>query len=359
MTSQKPLRIAFLDSWLQDVSEGSGTTAAIGGLAKTLQRRGHQVDRIVPLSQYPKNFLLRRLWYNVTLPRRLARADYDLCVGFDIDGFQWAHRSPIPYVCCVKGVLAEEQRCEQGWPKLMLWSLSRLEQLNARRSPYVISTSRYCCNKIYQHYGVPLERLRLVPEGIDLADWHFPEGETQRDPWTVLCVARQYPRKRVTDLVQAFRRVVDRLPQAKLVIIGDGPEHATIQQQVEANHLQAHVQVLGALPSQAEVKAWYGRSSVFCLPSVQEGFGIVFLEAMASGLPVISTQATAIPEVVPHRKAGILVPPRDVSALAGAIIELLENPELGSRYADFGRSHVQQFTWDRVADLFLKTIADL
>lgn len=356
MDPQKKLRIAFLDSWLQEVSEGSGTAAAIGGLAEVLQRRGHHVERIVPVGPSPKNLVLRRLWYNVTLPQRLARTQYDLCVGFDIDGFRWAHRAPIPYVCCIKGVLAEESRQEQGWPRLLLWSLSRLEKLNAYRAPLVLSTSQYCCDRIQQHYQVPLDRLRLVPEGIHLEDWPLGD-ERQRDPWTVLCVARQYARKRVVDLVQAFAQVVERLPQAKLVIIGDGPENAAIRQQVERYRLQSYVQVLGALPSQIEVKAWYARSSVFCLPSVQEGFGIVFLEAMASGLPVVSTFATAIPEVVPHRQSGILVPPQDVNALAKALVELLEDPGLRSQYGTAGRAHVQQFTWERVADQFLEAIA--
>lgn len=350
-----PLRIAFLDSWLQGMAEGSGTAVAIGGLAQTLQRRGYQVDRIAPPPNAPRNLLLRRLLYNLTLPRRLAPLDYDLYVGFDIDGFRWAKRSPVPYICCVKGVLAEESRQEQGWPRLMLWLLSQLERLNAQRASRVISTSDYCCTMIHHHYGVPRDRLRVVPEGIDLQQWPDPV-DPDRDPWTVLCVARQYPRKRVPDLVTAFRSVVDRVPQAKLVIIGDGPDHSLIQQRVQANGLQAQVQVLGALPTQAEVQAWYRRSSVFCLPTVQEGFGIVFLEAMAQGLPIVSTQATAIPEVVPHGQAGILVPPRDMSALADALVKLLTQADLRHQYGRYGQKHVRQYTWNRVADAFLGAI---
>jgi glycosyltransferase involved in cell wall biosynthesis len=354
------LRIAFLDSWLQAVAEGSGTAAAIGGLVKILQKRGYQVDRIAPSDRLPRNLLLRRLWYNWVLPSRLAQADYDLYVGFDIDGFRWAARSPVPYVCYIAGVLAEESRQEQGWPRLMLWLLSRLERLNTRRAPRVISISDYCCTMIHQLYGVPRDRLYRVPVGIDLQDWQTtPPATAKRDPWTVLCVARQYPRKRVPDLVDAFRQVVDRLPQAKLVIIGDGPDHGLVHQRVAANGLENSVQVLGALPSQAAVQDWYQRSSIFCLPTVQEGFGIVFLEAMAQGLPIISTQATAIPEVVPHRQAGILVPPRDASALADALVELLTHAELREQYGRYGQQHVQQFTWERVADEFLAAIADL
>lgn len=354
------MRIAFLDSWLQDVAEGSGTAAAIGGLAVALVARGHTVERLGPEAAWPRNLLLRRLWFNLTLPKRLAAAAgrYDLVVGFDIDGFRVAHRCPVPYVCCIKGVLAEESRCESGWPRLMLWSLSRLERLNARRAPLVLSTSRYCCERIEAHYGVEAERLRLVPEGIDVGLWNpAAEDAAAREPHTVLCVARQYPRKRVADLITAFQTVHQRLPSARLVVIGDGPEHGALQELVQQLGLGAVVQLLGALPDDGAVREWYRRSAVFCLPSIQEGFGIVFLEAMASGLPVVSTTATAIPEVVPHGRAGLLVPSRDLQALAEALLQLLTDPELQARCRAYGREHVTPFSWDRVAERFLEAVS--
>jgi glycosyltransferase involved in cell wall biosynthesis len=98
---------------------------------------------------------------------------------------------------------------------------------------------------------------------------------------------------------------------------------------------------------------------VFCLPSEQEGFGIVFLEAMAAGLPVVSTTAAAIPEVVPHGQAGLLVPPRDPQALAGALLQLLGDTALQERCRSFGRLHVQDFSWDRVAERFLAAVVPL
>ena len=118
----------------------------------------------------------------------------------------------------------------------------------------------------------------------------------------------------------------DRLPSARLVVIGDGPEHGTLQALVQQLELGSVVRLLGALADDGEVRAWYRRCAIFCLPSIQEGFGIVFLEAMASGLPVVSTTATAIPEVVPHGQAGLLVPPRDPEALAEALLSLLSDP---------------------------------
>ena len=365
------MRIAFLDSWLQDAAEGSGTAVAIGGLARALESRGHAVTRIAPRGAWPPGLLARRLWFNLTLPGRLRAAavagdGYDLIVGFDIDGVRLAASSPVPYVCSIKGVLAEEARCERGWPRLMLGSLARLEGLNARRAPLVLSTSAYCCQRITERYRVPAERLALVPEGIDLELWQpcsddhvLAAADARREPLTVLCVARQYPRKRVIDLLEAFALVRARLSDARLVIIGDGPEHSRLRQRLEELQLGEAVRLLGAVPDDATVRQWYSRSSVFCLPSEQEGFGIVFLEAMASGLPVVSTTAAAIPEVVPDGQAGLLVPPRDPAALAEALLRLLEDRSLLARLRDGGRQHARRFSWDRVAQRFLEAVAPL
>ena len=362
------MRIAFLDSWLQDSASGSGTAVAIGGLAAALIRRGHTVERLVPRGTWPRSLLLRRLWFNLRLPARFRRRGemgrYDLIVGFDIDGVRLAGSGLAPYACSIKGVLAEESRCERGWPRRMLASLALLERRNARRAPLVLSTSHYCIDRIRDHYGVPAERLALVPEGIDLELWQpsadpaeLAQLDARREPFTVLCVARQYPRKRIVDLIDAFAMVIAREPRARLVVIGDGPEHTPLVQRVQERGLEGCVQLLGALPDDSEVRAWYGRASVFCLPSEQEGFGIVFLEAMASGLPVVSTTAAAIPEVVPDGEAGLLVPPRDPAALAQALLRLLQDPLLRARFRDAGRHHATRYSWERVADRFLEAVA--
>jgi len=364
------LRIAFLDSWLQDSASGSGTAVAIGGLAAELTRRGHTLERVVPRGRWPRSLLLRRLWFNLRLPARLRcggdARPYDLIIGFDIDGALLSGSAPAPYVCSVKGVLAEESRCERGWPRRMLAGLALLERRNARRAPLVLSTSRYCIDRIGHHYGVPLKRLALVPEGIDLELWQpsadpdvLADLDARRDPFTVLCVARQYPRKRIVDLIEAFALVTAREPRARLVVIGDGPEHAVLDERLQQRGLQDRVFLLGALPDDAEVRAWYAKASLFCLPSEQEGFGIVFLEAMASGLPVISTTATAIPEVVPDGEAGLLVAPRDPAALAEAMLRLLQDPALRARMRNAGRHHARLYSWEQVADRFLEAVAPL
>lgn len=346
------MRIAFLDSWLQQVAEGSGTAAAIGGLGRALRAHGHHVARIAPPVAWPPNLTLRRLLFNLYVPALLRTLPYDLIVGVDIDGVLVAGRVTTPYVCSVKGVIAEELQHERGNVRRLLWLLSRLERINARRAPLVITTSDYCRRSIQYHYGVPAERIRLVPEGIDLALWPPPppRGAGQ----TILCVARQYPRKHIADLIRAFAQVRQHLPAAELVIIGDGPEHNNLRALAAELKLGSACRLLGAVPDDDEVKAWYYRADLFCLPSVQEGFGIVFLEAMAAGLPVVATTAAAIPEVVPHGEAGLLAPPGDVPALAAALTTLLADPALRQRYGAFGREYVSRFDWMRVAERFLE-----
>lgn len=353
------MRIAFLDSWLQQSAEGSGTAVAIGGLAAALIRRGHHLEHRVLPPDPGQPLLWRRLAFNLALPRQLSAAAHELIVGFDIDGFRISGAAPAAYVCSIKGVLAEEARCERGWPWLQLTLLSWLERRNARRADLVLSTSRYCIERIHAHYGVPAERLRLVPEGLELDPWEPVAAAGDREPFRVLCVARQYPRKRIVDLISAFALVLRQEPRARLTLIGDGPEHGALLAQVRRLGLEEQVAILGAVASDAEVRRWYARASVFCLPSEQEGFGIVFLEAMAAGLPVVSTTAAAIPEVVPDGRAGLLVAPRDPAALAAALLRLLGDPELQNRCRSFGREHVRQFSWDRVAERFLEAVEPL
>ncbi len=84
----------------------------------------------------------------------------------------------------------------------------------------------------------------------------------------------------------------------------------------------------------------------------------MFLEAMASGLPIVATTSAAIPEVVPDGRAGMLVPPSDPDAIADALIELLQRPVLRREYAAFGQEYVKQFDWQRIAERFLEATFD-
>ncbi len=347
---------------MRSSAQGSGTAVGITGLEQVLRHCGHEVTRLSPGSEAGGNLLLRRLRFNLGLPRSNAWRDFDLLVGFDIDGVFLPRRNRRPpLVCSIKGVAAEEALRETGTARWMLGGLARVECVNARRADLVVTTSRYCCSAVRRHYGVTASKIRLVPEGIDLPRWQALCRDVPRDSdgATILCVARQYRRKRVVDLLRALTLVRRHVPKAHAVVVGDGPEHPRLRRLVRELGLSACVELTGAVPDDAEVALHYRRADVFCLPTIQEGFGIVFLEAMAAGLPVVSTTATAIPEVVPAGKAGLLVPPRDVPALADALVLLLRDPERRGQLAACGASWVSRFDWPEVADAFLATVAPL
>jgi glycosyltransferase involved in cell wall biosynthesis len=354
------MHIAFLDSWLQQVAEGSGTAAAIGGLRGALLARGHQVARLAPPTSWPRNVTLRRLLFNLQLPVLLRTLRYDLIVGVDIDGWLWSSaRDGRPYLASIKGVIAEEMQHEGGRTRLLFELLARLEAANARRADAVLTTSAYCRAAIGRHYGIAAGRVRLVPEGIDLPRWRrmITAQPRSSDGATILCVARQYPRKHIADLLRALPAVRHDVPRARALIVGDGPEHAALRALAAELRLDGAVQFLGSLPDDAQVARCYRQADIFCLPSVQEGFGIVFLEAMAAGLPIVAARAAAVPEVVPDMRAGLLVAPGDTTALAAALISLLKRPDQRAAYGDFGQRYVEQYDWGHVAQLFLDQVA--
>ena len=134
----------------------------------------------------------------------------------------------------------------------------------------------------------------------------------------------------------------------------------TVRSTLAFNHsdellLRPNMHWLGDL-SVARLAQEYNRAHIFCLPSDQEGFGIVFLEAMAAGKPIVATRAAAIPEVV---RSGILVKPGDCDALAEAILHLYRYPELRESIGSAGRSDVDRFDVNRVASKFLSEVAKI
>ncbi|GAC1543020.1 MAG: glycosyltransferase family 4 protein [Herpetosiphon sp.] len=354
------LRIAFVDSWLTGPATGSGTAVAIGGLGSALAELGHLVDRIAPTPGRGP-FTLRRLGFNLAARHRLLQTSYDLVVGFDFDGYGFALCPNHAYVCSVKGVIAEELRFETGRVKLLFRLLAYLEGWNARRGDAVIATSMYCRQTIHEHYRVPLASIGVVSEGIDLERWrsalHYVAPRSDMRP-TILCVARQYSRKRIGDLIRVVPSLLKYQPDLQVHIVGDGPLHNVLVDLAGHCKVAAAVQFLTDLSFQELIRE-YAYADVFCLPSAQEGFGIVFLEAMAASLPIVSTRAAAIPEVVVHGDTGILVAPGDVSSLAGALLFLLNDGDVRSRYSQAAQRRVEAFDWRMCAERFLALVEPL
>jgi glycosyltransferase involved in cell wall biosynthesis len=262
-------------------------------------------------------------------------------------------------VVSLKGVLADELTFEQGWTRLLLWLQSRFERLNARRAQAVICPSVHSRDVAVNAYRLKPTKVAVVPEGIDLSAWdrwseESPEASDRRP--TVLTVARAYPRKNIGTLLAAAPAVRQAIPRVRFRIVGGGPELPSLRRQLDTLGLHGTVEILGEVPDSASIRRAFAGADVFCLPSRQESFGIVFLEAMAAGLPIVASTAAAVPEVVPDGNAGILVEPQDRHALAAALSRLLCDEALRVKLAAYGRRYVRQFDWTHIARAFLQAV---
>ena len=166
----------------------------------------------------------------------------------------------------------------------------------------------------------------------------------------MLFVGRLYRRKRVEVLLRAAAQLRQRIRRLEVRLVGDGPRADALHKLARELHLESTATWLGDI-SRSSLAGEYNRAHVFCLPSVQEGFGIVLLEAMAAAKPVVASRSSAIPEVLPH---GMLVEPESPDALAAGILDLYESAERRAQLAAAGLRWVEQFDAARVARRFLE-----
>lgn len=224
---------------------------------------------------------------------------------------------------------------------------SRLGRSAAR----VLCVSEYIRRKVLQQ-GFPADKAIVHYTGID-AQRFLPDLCITRRP-IVLFAGRLVEKKGCDYLIRAMALVQARVEDVELVVIGDGPLRAQLESQ--AHSMLTSFNFVGKCPS-AEVRDWMNKASVFCTPSVvatsgdAEGFGMVFAEAQAMGLPVASFATGGIPEAVEHGVTGLLSPERDVNALARDIVALLSDKQMWFRFSAAGRERVvKHFNLARQAD---------
>jgi glycosyltransferase involved in cell wall biosynthesis len=198
-------------------------------------------------------------------------------------------------------------------------------------------TARRC-----EAYGAT--QTRVVHLGADVPSTAGPRPGTP----TLVTVAHLATRKRHADVISAVARLREGHPALRYVIVGDGPERTRLQAQAASLGLSAHVEFRGQLDP-AEARTVARSASLFVMPSVEEAFGVAYVEAMAGGVPAIGSRGEDGPEEIAAAGGGIaLVPPRDVDALCTRIDTLLSDPSALAGMAREARATVEaEFTWQR------------
>ena len=241
-----------------------------------------------------------------------------------------------------------------------------MEMLSLRRADGVIADSGAVAQNLFAYLGVPAEKLRAVPIGVDgayLAETPVPHEFRRRfapdGAPIVLNVARLAPYKNQLGLVSAMRHVLNVLPEARLLLVGQTEDESyAAKVRCAAQKLGAGDRCLlpGVVPAE-ELRHLYAACDVFVLPSLWESQGLSVLEAMAAGKPVVASNIGPVRENVP-RDAGILVPPGDQVAMANAIVDLLREPGRAEAMGRGGRSFVEaERRWERMAELTLDAYA--
>lgn len=350
----------MLSSTPASPTEGSGTFVALDGLMRGLTSLGHHVA-LRPLRVRTGFHTFDRWLYNAGIVVRPP--DADLVLGVDLDGFLWARgrrrrRAPVPFVVALKGIIADELRNERGWVRTLLGIQARWERANVHRADLVVVPSRYSASVAADLYGLAPGKIAVVPEPIDLAEWRRRFARAERrvsSRPTVLAVARTYPRKRLDDLLRAAALLRRRIPDVQVRIVGDGPMSGDLERLSAELGLDGVVVLLREV-SRAELSVEYASADCFCLPTIQEGFGLAFAEAMAAGLPVVACRAAAVPEIVADGQTGILVSPRRPDELAAAMETMLTNDGLRKDFADRARHRVEAYGLERVARAFMEVL---
>lgn len=207
----------------------------------------------------------------------------------------------------------------------------------AARADAIIAVSAFTKAQVVELLGFPAGRVHVVHHGArPLA---YAAGSTAREQ-VVLNVGAIQRRKNIARLVEAFETIE---ASWQLVIAGSyGYGSEEIRERIERSRARDRIHVLGYI-SPEELAKWYGRASIFAFPSLDEGFGMPLLEAMAAGVPIVTSNRSALPEVAGD--AALLVDPLDTDALSRALAQLSEDGDLRRELAQQGEARVREFSW--------------
>jgi glycosyltransferase involved in cell wall biosynthesis len=258
---------------------------------------------------------------------------------------------PFPYALLVDHTRALAE-ASPAWPAAGVPSPLRYgagwfarEGAAYRGAAALAAFSENTARSLVRDYGVDPARVRVVGAGANV----FPEKAPRRDDGqTVVFVGFDFARKGGHVLLEAFRMLRGRAPRARLVVAG-APAPARTPERVT---------FLGPVPM-AELPDLFSQCTVFAMPTLQEPFGLAFLDAMACGLPCVGTRVEAVPEIVREGETGLLVPPGDPVALAAALERLLGDPARARAMGARGRARVfSGGLWHHVAARLERALGD-
>ncbi len=345
-------------------------------VGRALRQRGHEVEigillveRPEPAEQTTLGMLARQ--HNIPVSGLPVRARFDLFRS--VREFREFVLRLQPEVVCAQsyraGIVSALARCAPtvawtaGWTSVNLkvrlyeW----LDRQLLRRHGAVVIVSEAQRQEVLA-VGVPADRVFRIPTVVDFEQIPEPynRGHVRwqlglvGEPRLIGVVARLSAEKGHRYALQSLARVRDKVEGVRLLIVGDGAERDNLQRLAEELGVSSLTCFTG---ERSDARQIIGALDLLVLPSLTEGIPNVVLEAFAYRVPVVATAVGGVPELVKHGETGWLVPPRDPSALAQAIVEALSNPEEARRRADNAYKHLMEhFTVEKQVDAWERAL---
>lgn len=229
-----------------------------------------------------------------------------------------------------------------------------------KKSDLITVVSTTMKNKALELAPEIQNKLSIIPMGTDLENTFKPNTQIQRQNNLILFVGRLVDNKGLDMLINSLAEVIKQNPETVLVIIGDGPGKELFQQLAENLKISKSIQFKGRL-SHSEIAKWYAKATLAVFPFQQaEGFGLVMIEALGCGCPVIVGDVPAVHDVIEHNKTGLIVEQKNCQLLAKNIIQLLSSPKERMLLAENGRQYVlNKFSWNKSKQGYIDIINHL
>jgi glycosyltransferase involved in cell wall biosynthesis len=317
----------------------------------------------VPCNSTDRLFPLDNWTFNRSLTKSAKEINADVYEAHNVSGYGFLKESrKQPFIHTIHGVLADEyvqakangDFSPRNWlANQFMRNLAQKESETAQKADYIVTISNYSIEKILKNYPVEKKKIRLVPNGVDTEKFkpQTANSELKRslgigDKPCALFVGNLVPRKGLQFLVQAAQTVTKQIGNATFLIVGEGPQKNQIKGQLEKANLSKNFLFLGNIKD-SELPAIYNCADVFVLPSIQEGQGIVLLEAQACGKPIVAFDVGGINEAVQNGKTGFLAKHGNTDELTDALLKFLSDISLREKMGEAGRKFVlDNFTWD-------------
>jgi len=312
------------------------------------------------------NFLTWVLMFNHFLTKRMA--DVASTVDFDVmhvhdwlaafSGISFKHYLKKPTVLTVHST---EVGRSQGLHSPDSFSINGIEWWAMYEANRVIVCSQSMKNEICDHFNLPKDKVDVIPNAIDATKYQIPvDREAVRQRYGVgwgekliLCVGRLVPQKGIEYFIQAIPAIAKRYPEAKFVIVGEGWSRDILEAEAKASGVNRKIQFTG-FASDREVIELMTSADALVVPSVYEPFGIVALEGMATGVPVVASKVGGLSEVIEHDRTGIFVYPKNPESIAWGIDRVLSDPDHAKWLIENAKEKLHKaYSWEAVA---MKTV---